>query len=158
MEKVCIVTRPDKRTTATHSLNIAINLRTQAGKIFLAAAKMQWIFFLESRQRWEKEEFSVHILGLVSDIQGLLTTKRPSSKKKLKYSEGLKVAHFEGPISGNPEFTCWVKLASLYALFPFPRLPAVHTITAEFRLWDLATWNATQAILFFLHLIYHEKV
>lgn len=38
----------DKQTTATHSLNIAIN---QTGKIFIAAAKTQWMFFPESKQR-----------------------------------------------------------------------------------------------------------
>lgn len=38
----------DKQTTASHSLNIAIN---QTGKIFIVAAKTQWMFFPESEER-----------------------------------------------------------------------------------------------------------
>lgn len=103
------------------------------------------MLFLEPRQKWENE-FSIHILGLVSDIQWLLLTKKASSKRKLKFTEWMKKADYEGSISANPRIGCRVELASLHAWFSSIRLPTACSITADIRLWDLATWNTAQVV------------
>lgn len=84
-EKVCMAMWLDKQTTATHSLNIAIN---QTGKIFIAAAKMQWMFFPESKQRWEKEEFTACILAWSKTFRGFSLLKEYIPKWSLNCLKG----------------------------------------------------------------------